>query len=139
MGKINWGRVFLGGLAAGVVINLSEFLFHTVLFRTQMEEAMRALGKDPAAPSVTVWVIWGFLAGIGAVWGYAAIRPRYGPGAKTAVIAGIAVWFFAHLLGGIAQLNLGLFPQNAIMTGLVWTLVETAVATVVGAWLYKEA
>ena len=48
MGRINWGRVFLGGLLAGVVINVGEFLFHAVLFKDQMAEAMRALGKDPA-------------------------------------------------------------------------------------------
>ena len=54
MGRINWGRVFLGGLLAGVVINVGEFLFHAVLFKDQMAEAMRALGKDPevsAAPA----------------------------------------------------------------------------------------
>ena len=48
MGRINWGRVFLGGLLAGVVINVGEFLFHAVLYKDQMAEAMRALGKDPA-------------------------------------------------------------------------------------------
>ena len=48
MGRVNWAKVFLGGLAAGVIINLGEFLFHAVLFKTQVEEAMRALGKDPA-------------------------------------------------------------------------------------------
>ncbi len=26
MGKINWGRVFLGGLLAGVVVNVFEFV-----------------------------------------------------------------------------------------------------------------
>ncbi|HEY3125318.1 MAG TPA: hypothetical protein VGK70_14805 [Thermoanaerobaculia bacterium] len=36
MGQINWGRVFLGGLLAGVVINVGEFLFHAVLFKDQM-------------------------------------------------------------------------------------------------------
>jgi hypothetical protein len=47
MGRINWGRVFLGGLLTGVVINVGEFLFHAVLFKDQVEEMMRALGKDP--------------------------------------------------------------------------------------------
>ncbi len=143
MGKINWGRVFLGGLLAGVVINLSEFLFHAVVFRTQMEEAMRALGKDPTAAmggsTVVVWIIWGFLAGIGAVWGYAAIRPRFGPGAKTAAIAGLAVWFFAYFLSSVSMMNMGILPQNLLVIGLVWSLVEALIATEAGAWLYKEA
>ena len=39
--------------------------------------------------------------GIAAVWLYAAIRPRYGAGPRTAVIAGLAVWVMADLWSGI--------------------------------------
>lgn len=143
MGRINWGRVFLGGLLAGVVINVGEFLFHAVIFKDQVAEMMRALGKDPATVmtgnAVVIWNILGFLAGIAAVWLYAAIRPRYTAGAKTALIAGIAVWFFARFLGALAEMNMGLSSQRMIMTGLVWGLVEIVIATIAGAWLYKEA
>ena len=143
MGRINWGRVFLGGLLAGVVINVGEFLFHAVLFKDQVAEMMRALGKDPATvmtgSAVVIWNILGFLAGIGAVWGYAAIRPRFGPGAKTAMIAGIAVWYFSRFLGAIGEMNMGMASQKMIMTGLVWGLVEIVIATIAGGWAYKEA
>jgi hypothetical protein len=143
MGRINLGRVFLGGLAAGVVINLSESLLNAVVVKKDWEEAMRALGKDPATgmggSAIAVWILWGFLAGIAAVWLYAAIRPRYGAGAKTAVIAGIGAWFFAGFLSNLAMMNVGLFPQRLIMIGLVWGLVEFIVAALVGGWLYKEA
>jgi len=143
MGRINWGRVFLGGLLAGVVINVGEFLFHAVLFKDQVAEMMRALGKDPATvmtgSAVVIWNILGFLAGIGAVWGYAAIRPRFGAGAKTAMIAGIAVWYFSRFLGAIGEMNMGMASQKMIMTGLVWGLVEIVIATIAGGWAYKEA
>jgi hypothetical protein len=143
MSRINWGRVFLGGLLAGVVINLGEFLFHAVIFKDEVAEGMRALGKDPATVmtgnAIVIWNILGFLAGIAAVWLYAAIRPRFSPGAKTAVIAGIAVWFISRFLGALAEMNMGIYSQKLIMTGLVWGLVEIAIATVVGAWVYKEA
>jgi hypothetical protein len=143
MGKINWGRVFLGGLLAGVVINIGEYLFHAVLFKDQIAEMMRSLGKDPATimsgNAIVIWNILGFLAGIGAVWGYAAIRPRFGAGAKTAIIAGVAVWYFSRFLGAIGEMNMGMAPRGMVMTGLVWSLVELGIATLVGAWLYKEA
>ena len=32
--------------------------------------------------------------------------------------------------------NMGIFPFNAV--AVVWSLVEAVVATVAGAWLYKE-
>lgn len=143
MGRINWGRVFLGGLLAGVVINIGEYLFHAVLFKDEVAEMMRSLGKDPATVmsgnAIVIWNILGFLAGIGAVWGYAAIRPRFGMGAKTAAIAGVAVWYFSRFLGAIGEMNMGMASQKMIMTGLVWGLVELIVATMAGAWLYKEA
>ncbi len=143
MGKINWGRVFLGGLLAGVVINIGEYLFHAVLFKDEVAEMMRAIGKDPAAVmsgnAIVIWNILGFLTGIGAVWGYAAIRPRFGAGAKTAAIAGVAVWYFSRFLGAIGEMNMGMMSQKMIMTGLVWGLVEMIIATIAGAWAYKEA
>lgn len=140
MKSINWGRVILGGILAGIVVNISEFLLHGVVLKTAGEEAMKALGKTmPMTGAVTaVWLIWGFLFGIGAVWLYAAIRPRYGAGPATAVKAGIAAWFFSHLLCAIVFVNMGLFSGGSETTPLIWTLVESMVATVVGAWKYKE-
>ena len=143
MGRINWGKVFLGGLLAGVVINIGEYLFHAVLFKDQVAEMMRAMGKDPASVmtgnAIVIWNILGFLTGIGAVWGYAAIRPRFGAGAKTAMIAGVAAWYFSRFLGGIGEMNMGMMSQKMIMTGLVWGLVELVIATIAGAWAYREA
>jgi hypothetical protein len=142
MGRINWAKVFLGGLLAGVIINIGEYLFHAVLFKDQVAEMMRSLGKDPATVmtgnAIVIWNILGFLAGIGAVWGYAAIRPRFGAGAKTAAIAGVAVWYFSRFLGAIGEMNMGMASQKMIMTGLVWGLVELILATIAGAWAYRE-
>jgi len=141
MGKVNWGRVIGGGLAAGLVINISEWLLNEFVMKERWVEAMKALGKTGAMTmnNIIVWNIWGFLAGIGLIWLYAAIRPRFGPGAQTAVKAGVAVWFFAHLLWTIGNWNMGLFPASLMTIPLVWTLVETIVAALVGAWVYKEA
>lgn len=141
MGKVNWGRVILGGLVAGVVINLSEWLLNDLVMKKTWEAAMTALGKTPAMTTshIVVWNLWGFLGGIGVVWLYAAIRPRYGPGAGTAVKAGAALWFFAHLLPAIVMMNLGLFPRNVMVIPVVWTLVESILAAVAGGWVYKES
>jgi hypothetical protein len=37
------------------------------------------------------------------------------------------------------MMNMGLFPLRIVMVGLAWSLVEMIVATIAGAWLYKEA
>ena len=139
MGRINIGRVALGGILAGILINISEYLRYDVVMRGEFESAMRALGKGlPQGTAVTtIWTLWGFALGVAAVWLYAAIRPRYGPGPATAARAGVAVWFFTSLLAIIAMRAMGLFRVSVV--ALIWTLLESVVATIAGAWLYREA
>ncbi|HSS44095.1 MAG TPA: hypothetical protein VLO07_02045 [Thermoanaerobaculia bacterium] len=140
MRGINWGRVFLGGIVAGIVVNISEFLLNTVVLKNDWDAAMKALNKSMqmTGGATTVWIVFGFLVGIASVWLYAAIRPRYGAGPGTAVKAGFAAWFFINLLSTIAQMNLDLFPSRILAVSCIWALVEMIIATLVGAWLYKE-
>ena len=140
MAHTNRGRVILGGLLAGVVINLVEFVTNGVVLKDSWGQAMAALGKpaNMSSGAIVMFNIWGFLLGIGAVWIYAAIRPRYGAGPSTAIRAGVAAWALAVLLADLSNYPLGLFPARLlVITGIV-ALFEIAVATVAGAWLYKE-
>ena len=139
MGKINLSRVILGGILAGIVVNISEFLLHQVVMKAQEAEVMKTLGKPmpEGGGVILVWLLWGFAWGIVAVWLYAAIRPRYGPGPGTAARAGVAAWFFCCLLSTVTMTNLGLLPFSAVE--LFWNLVQDIVAVIAGAWVYKEA
>ena len=142
MGKINTGRLILGGIVAGILVNVSEMVLNTVVLKDQWAAAMKALGKPMTAmaPStLAVWVIWGFVYGLLCVWLYAAIRPRFGPGAGTAAKAGFVAWLLAQILSSTAMWNMGLVPSNLLVTSLIWTLAESIIVTIVGAWLYKEA
>ena len=89
MAHTNRVRVILGGLLAGVVINVVEYVTNGVILKAAWGQAMTALGKtaDSSAGAIAIFNLWGFLLGIGAVWIYAAIRPRYGEGPGTAVRA----------------------------------------------------
>lgn len=138
MRRINLGRVILGGLLAGVLINVSEFVLNDVVLRADMEAGMKALGKavPRSGGTIAVWIILGFAMGIGSVWLYAAIRPRYGAGAATAARAGVFMWLFASLVSTVVIVNMGLMPFNAV--SVVWTLAQSILATILGAWLYKE-
>ena len=49
MGKINWNRVILGGLVAGMIINIFEFALHGFVLAKDMDTAVRALGRWGAA------------------------------------------------------------------------------------------
>jgi MFS family permease len=138
MRKINWARVVLGGLVAGFIINIFEYVLNAVVFAKEMEEAVSALGRQLGPNQIAVFIVWGFLVGIFAVWLYAAIRPRYGAGAGTALCAGAAVWGLGYLLAAVTPFVLKLFPAQLMMIGLAVGLVEVLVGTLAGAWLYRE-
>lgn len=140
MGKINWGRVIGGGLVAGLVISIGEFVLNEPILGEQWAAAVESLGLPPmGGQAIATFVIGAFLLGIAAVWLYAAIRPRFGPGPKTAVCAGLTVWFFSYLYVSLGMMGMNLFPTNLLVIGTLWGLVEIPLATLLGASLYKEA
>lgn len=139
MGSINMGRVIIGGLAAGVVINLCEFVLNGVVLAQDWAEWARANNKPEMGTNAMVgFTIWGFLMGIAAVWVYAAIRPRFGAGPGTALKAGLCVWILAYFLASAGVYFTSIFPEKFIYIGLTVGLVEVLVGTLVGAWLYRE-
>ena len=93
MGRINLGRVLIGGFIAGIIINFGEFILNGVLLEEEMNAAMAALNKPPIDPSMIIWfVVLSFGFAFILVWTYAAIRSRFGPGVKTAICASTLCW-----------------------------------------------
>ncbi|HVT19595.1 MAG TPA: hypothetical protein VHQ90_25860 [Thermoanaerobaculia bacterium] len=136
MTKINLGRVILGGLLAGLLVNIGEFLLHTKVIVA--EETAQMAAKGGTMGDFKIWIIYSFVYGIALVWLYAAIRPRFGAGAGAAACAGATAWFFGGFLSAVAMVNLGLFPLNTTVITTIWGLVESVIAAIAGAWLYKE-
>ncbi len=137
--KMNMARVILGGLAAGVVINVGEFILNMPILGRQWTDALTALGRPPldAAPP-TFFILLAFVLGILTVWLYAAIRPRFGKGPKTAVSAGLMMWLLTILYPMAGMLPMNLFPKSLMVTAALWELFELPIAALVGAWLYRE-
>jgi hypothetical protein len=140
MGRINLGRVILGGIVAGIVANILGYLVDGVLLAPQWTAAMRALGRaDFSTNQILAFNVIGLAYGIFAVWLYAAIRPRYGAGPKTALCAGLAVWGAGVLLPNAALMGVtGLFPSNLTVMSTLAGVVEWAAAILAGAALYQE-
>ena len=140
MGSINLGRVLLGGFVAGVVVNIFEFLLNGMLLADQWPGVMASINRPPISMhDVVIFNILGFVFGIAAVWTYAAIRPRFGAGVKTAIYAGALTWVTAYFLATTTPVIMGVIPLRMACVLVAVGLVEIVVATIVGAWLYKEA
>lgn len=140
MSRINLGRVILGGIVAGVIINIGEFVLNGILIADDMNAAMAALNRPPIDPRMILWfVLFSFGFAFVLVWTYAAIRPRFGAGAKTALCAASLCWGLGYLYPNLFFYVMNLFPRNMIVLTSIWGLVEVSLAGVAGAWVYKEA
>jgi hypothetical protein len=139
MGKINLQKVLVGGLIAGVVLNVVDFLVFNVLMKAQMTAMMAALGKAPPAGSQIAWfVVLDFVAGVFLVWLYAAVRPRMGAGPATAAKAGVAAWFIGNALVTAFMWPMAIMPHSFMLSTTLIALVEWPVAAVIGAKFYTE-
>jgi hypothetical protein len=138
MGRINLKGVIVGGLVAGLVLNVFDYFFWGVLFAKDLAAALQALNRPPADQYIPIWIALDFLYGIALVYLYAAIRPRFGAGPGTAVHAGLIAWVLIGLLHLIGEGPMQLFPMRLMVIGTLVGLVIIPLATVAGAKFYRE-
>ena len=142
MTGINTGKVIAGGLLAGLVANAIDFVTNTYILAADWQAFAAAHNMDPAAmtsPAVAgTWIAIDFLFGILLVCTYAAIRPRFGAGAQTAIYAGLLVYLAPTLvLFGFTMM--GLMTMAMFVKGSIAAIVSTLAASVAGASMSKEA
>jgi len=137
---MNIGRILLGGVIAGLVINVVEWVVHGLLLKERWEQAMKELGRGAFGVRAIIlfWIV-GFAYGIALAWLYAMIRPRYGAGPKTAIWAGLYLWLVASLLVVVSFSPMRLWPTNLTIIAVIVSLVEFLVAGLVAGYLYREA
>jgi len=141
MASINLGRVVAGGLLAGVVANAIDFVTNTYVLAGDWATFAPTRNLDPAAlqsgPVAATWILVDFILGMLLVWAYAAMRPRFGPGPKTAIAAGLVVYLAPTVvLFGFTQM--GLMSPAMFWKGAACALVSTLAASIAGAAVYKE-
>lgn len=138
---MNTGKVIVGGLVAGLVFNIGDFVINTMLLAADNAAFLQRLGIDPASmesfAGMAPWIVIDFLFGLLVIWTYAAIRPRFGPGVGTAIVAGLIPFLGATLvLAGFT--SMGVFPAATFIKGTIASLVNTSIGAVAGAWVYTE-
>lgn len=139
MSGINVKRWLAGGVAAGALIWIFEGAA-SVLYMDDMRQAMEAhgLAMNLTAGTFAISVVVSLIAGLALVFFYAAARPRFGPGPKTAVLIAVALWLGGYFVTILGYQMLGLFPTSMLALWGVVGLVEMILAGVLGAWIYRE-
>lgn len=141
MGKINTGRMILCGVIAGIVGDLIGSFVDGVLLAPRWNAAFARLGLPAMnGTEVVEFNVIGILIGLAALWIYAGVRPRFGAGAKTAVYAGLVVWFLCFLLPDISFMYIPhAYSRHLLLYSTLGNLVGCVLGTLAGAALYKEA
>ncbi|MGE0883875.1 MAG: hypothetical protein AB7P14_10055 [Blastocatellales bacterium] len=140
MGNINVARWIAGGVAAGVLIWLIEGTA-SVFYMGDMEKAMAEhnLKMEVSAGAFAITIIVSLVSGLALVFFYAASRPRFGPGPKTATIIAVAFWLGAVFVSLMGYKMLGLFQGQMLAVWGLIGLVEMILASILGAWIYRES
>ncbi len=139
MVSINWLRVFLGGIVAGLVICVSGFsLGHFVLGPEYIVAFKEKF--PPSSPAMMAVQHFGMRIwfGILAVYLYAVFRTRFGPYPRTAIIVGVTMWASIGVVLLVTLSQLKLLGGWKLAVTAAWTLIEFCLAALAGASLYRE-
>ena len=128
-------RIILGGLLAGLVLNIGEAVLHGVLLGDQTTAALTTLGKDATGSplGLTLLVLVTFAQGLTGVWLHAATK-------LPAVAIGLALWFLSaaysatYFYAGFP----GVLPDSVVWWPVAWELIEYPLAMLAGAAVYKQ-
>lgn len=139
---MNTKKVLLGGIVAGVVMNAIDFVTNTYILGARMKAETDAFKPGLSdqmmeGSAIAIYIIMDFVLGIALVWTYAAIRPRFGPGIKTATYAALLFWILAGIFLS------GYMHMGMMSSGLWWTfaflgLVNFMLSAWAGAKFYTE-
>jgi hypothetical protein len=139
---INTQKVVVGGIVAGVVMIVIDFISNKFILGARMIAESDAFKPGLAdqmmkGPAVITNIVMSLILGIALVWTYAAIRPRFGPGLKTATYVAVLFWILAGIFYS------GYLHMGMMSAGLWWSfafvgLVNFFLSAWAGAKLYSE-
>ena len=142
MTQINWGRLFVGSLIAAIIMFATDGLIHETVAKADWRALYEALGArepEPHGGSMVYFAIFELGRAFTAIMFYVLMRPFFGPGPKTAAIAGIVGWIAFSLTGPVQFIPLGFFSTALWLKVGAIHFVVSIIATIAGAALYKDA
>ncbi len=143
MPRINWPRLFIGGLIATVICFVSDGILHEKLVHadwTAVYENLRAAtpsGEHSAA--LLYFIIFEAGRGFLSLLLYVLMRSFSRPGPKTAALAGLVAWLAFSLTGPAQFIPLGFYSHALWVKVGAFQLVTSILGAIAGAAVYKDA
>jgi hypothetical protein len=137
---INRTRVWLGGLAGGVLWSIWSFVVG--MRQASLYSAMQNQGlflKESRYPLFPLqWLLLLFLMSIFLAYLYSWSRATLGPGPGTALRIGALVGFCAGVPGNFAQAAWSPIPRALPLGWMLDLWLGCILATLVAGWLYRD-
>lgn len=140
MSGINWGRVCVGGLVAALVAFVTDGFLHEKLLAADWKAVYDALGASPpqhGSGGLAYFAVFELGRGLVTMLLYALLRTPFGPGPRTAALAGAAAWVAFSLTGPAQFIPLGFFSHALWWKAGAFQLLTSVLAALAGAALYK--
>jgi hypothetical protein len=136
-GTMNKKRLLVGGLAAGLFIDIVEGGLSRFIIGEQFRSEMNTLGVTivPSAAMGLFFVSWGFIVGLVTLTLYASAAPRLG-GVRAATLVALGVWLVHGLLPHLRDGFIGVFSMSLSLKLAAIQLAWQVVATAIGALIY---
>ena len=139
MGKVNYGRLILGTIVAGVVYFICDGVIHGALLGQYHIAAVTRVNPNPTADNTAYiyFALFDFGKALVAMLFYVAARVPCGAGPKTAATAGLIAWFATEVVSSIQWMPFPFYEKSFHVKVMALTLLPMVVGAVLGAWLYK--
>jgi hypothetical protein len=141
MPRLNWLRFFLGALIASVIMFMTDGFLHERVFTADWASVYANLGvAEPhhEAAGILYFAIFEIGRGFVSMFLYVLMQSFFGPGPKTAILAGVVGWIAFSLTGPTQFIPLGFYSNALWVKVAAAQLVTSIVATIAGAALYKD-
>lgn len=136
---INRRAWIVGGLVAGLWLTVSGVVLgHLVYGPAYVEGYRQHLAAPPSGWTIVKNIVVRFGYGFLGAFLYAAFRPRFGAGPKTALGAGLVLWLAGYVPLAIALAEFGILTGWRLAVGLPWTLAEAMIGCLIAGRLYRE-
>ncbi len=130
---MNIQRIIIGGVVAGIICFVGDGIVHGILLTSMWQQIAATLNLPKGDGSMVWFSLYDLVKGVASVLVYALIRPRLGPGPRTAAIAGLITWGLC-----IGLLPIHFFGRKFALLWSIYGLFPVVIGAVAGSALYRE-
>ena len=134
---MNTQRIVAGGLLAGLLINAGGAALAALAGNAGA--GTTDLAALSGALPLPVALFRGFLLGVFCMLLYVTLRSHFRPGPRTAATAGLLAFIFGVLFPPFGTSLTNTLPAATLLAATVGQAIVLPLATIAGAWLYREA